>query len=47
MRFEALKRYLTYTPTLVEPLEGDELELYLAISKAVVSLVLLRSEVDA
>lgn len=47
MAFEAPKRYLTHTPTLAKPLEGDELELYQAVSKAAVSLVLLRSEGDA
>ena len=47
MAFEALKRYLIHTPTLEKPLEGDELELYLAVSEAAVSLVLLRSEWDA
>ena len=45
--FEELKKHLTHTPTLVKPLENNELELYLAILKAVVSAVLLRSERDA
>lgn len=45
--FEGLKKHLTHSPTLVKPLENDELELYLAVSKAVVSAVLLRSERDA
>lgn len=42
-----MKKHLKHTPTLVKPLENDELELYLVVSKAVVSTVLLRSEKDA
>lgn len=46
MAFEALKRYLTHIPVLAKPLNGDELELYLPVLEAVVSLVLLGSEGD-
>ena len=42
--FKELKEYLSSAPILAMPEDGEELFLYLAVSKVAVSVVLVREE---